>query len=384
MDRVLQLLNSARERTGLHDFGEDSFREGLEVLVRSLDTEARLNTVGRAVLDGQIVDLLANRLKIEDWYGRHPEIDDQDIIAPLIGIGLPRTGSTALGCLLGEDPHARSLRTWEATSPCPPPDPATVAGDPRLAVQAAAMERRAQMFPRMVGMLPTTATSPTECQLFMGYDFKSQIFEPFAEIPSYVDWLVNQADLVPTYRYVKRVLKLLQWRWPTTRWRIKNPSHILFVEALNRVFPDARFVMTHRDVAAVIPSVADLYMEMRKALSDSPDLIAIGRETADWCELGMRRMIAFRSAGQDHRFFDIHFEPFQADPFPTLEQLYRFLGEELTPEARAAMEAWRRSKPRSEQRYERTDPVMFGLNPAALRERFSFYSDRFGVLAAAA
>ena len=62
------------------------------------------------MLDGQIVDLLANRLKIEDWYGRHPEIDDQDIIAPLIGIGLPRTGSTALGCLLGEDPHARSLR----------------------------------------------------------------------------------------------------------------------------------------------------------------------------------------------------------------------------------------------------------------------------------
>ncbi len=384
MDRITQLLNSARERTGLHDFGGDSFREGLDVLVRALDSEARLNTTGRAVLDGQIVDLLVNRLKIEDWYDRHPEIDDQEIIAPLIGIGLPRTGSTALGCLLGEDPHARSLRTWEATSPCPPPDPATVASDPRVAQQAAAMERRAEMFPRMVGMLPSTATSPTECQLFMGYDFKSQIFQPFAEIPSYVEWLVDRADLVPTYRYLKRVLKLLQWRWPTMPWRIKNPSHILFIEALNQVFPDARFVMTHRDVAAVIPSVADVYLEMRKALSDSPDLVAIGREGADWCELGMRRMIAFRSAGQDHRFFDIHFEPFQADPFLILEQLYRFLGEELTPEARAGMEAWRRSKPRSEQRYERTDPAAFGLNPSALRERFRFYSDRFGVLAAAA
>ena len=384
MDKVTRLLDTARKQTGLQNFGEDSFREGLEVLAEALDREARLNATGRAVLDGQIVDLLANRLMIEDWYERHPEIDDQAIIAPLIGIGLPRTGSTALACLLGEDPHTRSLRSWEATSPCPPPDPATVADDPRIARQAAAMERRALMFPRMVGMLPSTATSPTECQLFMGYDFKSQIFQPFAEIPSYVDWLVNRADLVPTYRYVKRVLKLLQWRWPTTRWRIKNPSHILFIDALDQVFPDARFVMTHRDVAAVIPSVADLYLEMRKALSDTPDLVAIGREGADWCELGMRRMIGFREAGQDHRFFDIHFEPFQADPFPILERLYRFLGEELTPEARAGMEAWRRDTPRSEQRYERTDPAAFGLDRAALRKRFQFYSDRFGVLAAAA
>jgi hypothetical protein len=384
MDRVTQLLNSAREQTGLRNFGEHGFREGLEVLVEALDREARLNATGRAVLDGQIVDLLCNRLKIEDWYDRHPEIDDQDVVAPLIGVGLPRTGSSALGCLLGEDPHARSLRTWESTSPCPPPDPATMADDPRIARQEAAMERRARMFPRMVGMLPSTATSPTECQLFMGYDFKSQIFQPFAEIPSYVDWLVNRADLVPTYRYVKRVLKLLQWRWPTTRWRIKNPSHILFIDALDQVFPDARFVMTHRDAAAVIPSVADLYLEIRKALSDTPDLMAIGREGADWCELGMRRMIAFRDAGQDHRFFDIQFEPFQADPFPILEKLYDFLGEDLTPEARAGMAAWRRSKPRSEQQYERTDPATFGLDRAELRERFRFYSDRIGVLAAAA
>ena len=195
-----------------------------------------------------------------------------------------------------------------------------------------------------------------------------------------MDWLINRADLVPTYRYVKRVLKLLQWRWPATRWRIKNPSHILFITALNEVFPDARFVMTHRDVAAVIPSVADLYLELRKALSDTPDLPAIGRECADWCETGMRRMIAFRDAGQDHRFFDIHFEPFQADPFPILEKLYAFIGEKLTPEARAGMEGWRRSTPRSEQHYERTDPAAFGLDRQALRTRFQFYSDRFGVL----
>jgi hypothetical protein len=191
--------------------------------------------------------------------------------------------------------------------------------------------------------------------------------------------LNHKADLIPTYRYLKRVLKLLQWRWPTRRWRLKNPSHSLFILALNHVFPDARFVMTHRDVASVVPSVADLYYELHKAFSDIVDLPAIGLETSDFCELGMRRMIAFRDGGENHRFFDIHFIPFQQDPFPSIASLYEFLGEQLTAETRARMQAWRRSKPLDEQAYARTSPVEFGLDRNELRQQFQFYTDRFGV-----
>ena len=381
-DKVGAYLDRARAQTGFSDFGEDTFLVGLQVLVTALADEAGLNAAGTAAMDGMILALLSNRLKIEDWYARHPEIDESEIVAPLIGLGLPRTGSTALACLLGEDPATRSLRTWEATNPCPPPDPATVAHDPRIALQEQAMRRRAEMFPRMAAMLPSTATSPTECQLFMGYDFKSQIFQAHAQIPSYVSWLLHDADLVPTYRYLKRVLKLLQWRWASPRWRIKNPSHILFIDALDRVFPDARYVMTHRDIAQVVPSCADVYLELRQAFSDSPDLSAIGRECAEWCELGLRRTIAFREGGRDHRFYDIAFEPFQADPLAAIEGLYCFLGEELSPQACAGMEAWRRSKPLAEQVYQRTQPAAFGLDRAALRRQFQFYADRFAVRSA--
>ena len=104
-----ELLAAARDETGLDDFGDDSFRDGLERLVRSLRTEARLSAVGELALPHLIVNLLAQRLQIEDWYRRHPDIDDEPIAAPLIGLGLPRTGSTALSHLLAEDPHARSL-----------------------------------------------------------------------------------------------------------------------------------------------------------------------------------------------------------------------------------------------------------------------------------
>jgi len=378
MGRIKTLLDQATQQTGLSDFGEDCFREGLEILVNALDSEARLNEMGAAAMGFQIVDLLSQRLQVEDWYKRHPEIDEQEIIAPLIGIGLPRTGSTALACLLGEDQSARSLRNWEAMAPCPPPDAANLHDDPRIAKAEESMERRATVFPRMTSMLPSTATSPTECQLLMGHDFKSQIFQAFVEIPSYVEWLNYRADLVPTYRYVKRVLKLLQWRCPPNRWRLKNPSHSLFIGALSTVFPDARFVMTHRDVVSVIPSVADLYYELRQAYSDDVDLLAIGAETSDFCELGMQRMIDFRDAGNDDRFFDIHFAPFQQDPFPTLAELYQFLGEELTAETRARMQAWRDNTPR-DTGYERTDMKLFGFEAHRLRERFRFYAERFDV-----
>jgi hypothetical protein len=383
MSRVAVLMDRAQQQTGLGDFGADGFREGLEILVASLDGEAHLNDLGRSSMDMQLVDLLANRLQVEHWYSLHPEIDAQEIVAPLIGIGLPRTGSTALACLLGADPAVRSIRNWESMWPCPPPDAATLDSDPRPIKAQASMDRRSRLFPRMPAMLPSTATSPTECQQFMGYDFKSQIFQAFAYIPTYVDWLNHRADLVPTYAYVKRVLKLLQWRCPPRHWRLKNPSHSLFIDSLDRVFPDARFVMTHRDVVSVIPSVADLYYELHRAYSDRVDLLLIGRETSDFCALAVQRMIAFRDAGNDHRFFDIHFAPFQKDPFPILEALYAFAGEELTPQARDRMETWRQSTPR-DTGYERTDMTAFGLDPASLHRQFAAYSHRFNVPRAAA
>jgi hypothetical protein len=377
MSRAAELIAQAQAATGLSEFGDDSFREGLERLVASADREARFNDLGRAAFDGQIVGFLGMRLQVEDWYGRHPEIDEQEIAAPLIGLGLPRTGSTALSCLLAEDPNVRVIRTWEAIAPCPPPEATTQATDPRIAVAEAAMERRERLFPRMKAMLPSTATGPTECQTFMGYDFKSQLFQASARIPSYVEWLNHEADLVPTYAYVKRILKLLQWRCPPRRWRLKNPSHSMFITALDEVFPDARFWMTHRNVASVIPSVCDLYYEMSKAFSDDVDRRFLGEQNTAWTELGLQRLIAFRDAGNEHRFFDLHFAPFQADPFPTLERLYAWLGEPLTDETRRRMTAWRQAMPREKHGAHTYDPADFGIDLAALRERFRFYTARF-------
>ena len=75
------LMAAAVAQTGIGDFGDDSFREGLEILLRSLREEARLNAAGEAFLYPRIVGHLAQRLQVEDWYRRHPEIDDVPIEA---------------------------------------------------------------------------------------------------------------------------------------------------------------------------------------------------------------------------------------------------------------------------------------------------------------
>jgi len=376
LDRISTLIDRARTATSLRDLGEPSFREGLERLVASVDAQARLNEQGRALFEYQIVDLLSKRLEVEHWYALHPEIDEQQIEAPLIGLGLPRTGSTAFSCMLAADPRVRSIRAWESSAPCPPPETATELDDPRIAAQEQAMVHTALLSPRFQSMLPMTPTAPSECQMYMAQDFRSQVFQATYRIPDYVTWLNNEADLVPTYKHVKRILKLLQWRCPPTRWRLKNPSHIVFIEALDIVFPDARYWMTHRPIEDVIPSVVDLYAELSGPYTDDLDIRYIAEMNVGWTELGLKRVFEFRRNGNDPRFFDVEFSAFQGDPLNTIERLYAFLGEELTDEAHARMVAWRRDTPRNEYERREFDREGLGIDRKSLQARFAFNDER--------
>lgn len=369
-----ELLDAARAETGLTDFGEDTFLEGLEVLVRALQQEAALNSTGQAALRKMIVGLLSQRLQIEDWYRRQPEIDDERITAPLIGLGLPRTGSTALSFLLAEDPNARSLRMWEATAPCPPPS--TVHGDDRRIEDGRAdVAERKRTSPRRVALVPASATGPTECQSLMALDFRAHFFQAFAYVPSYSKWLLN-ADLTSTYRYELRALKLLQWGFEAQPWRLKCPTHLLFLDDLDKVFPDARFVWTHRDPAEVMVSVADLYAAVARSYCDDIDERYLGQLNIEHWSVGMERALAFRQKAGDDRFYDIDFRAMQHDPIREIRGLYAFLGEPVTPEFEAGMQGWWRENAEKRERNVHPDPATFGIDIDRIRPLFADYTAR--------
>ena len=263
-------------------------------------------------------------------------------MAPLFGLGLPRTGSTALSFLLAQDPNVRYLRQWESSQPCPPPS--TVEGrDPRI--RSAAGEKAGTR-----DHVPSDVHGPMECLDLMALDFKSQIFQAFAQIPSYSAWLLD-ADLTSTYLYERRVLKLLQWGEPTKPWRLKSPAHILFLEYLDRAFPDARFVMTHRDPTDVMLSVADVYADIAGVFTDHLDRHYLGRLNVKCWSVGMERALKFRDSGADPRFYDIDFRAMQADPIGEVRGLYAWLGEPVTAGVRvrdAAVVGAERGEPRAQ------------------------------------
>ena len=369
-----ELMDVARAETGLDDFGDDSFREGLEILVQSLRDEAKLNEIGELALRQRVILHLSQRLQIEDWYRRHPEIDDEPLDAPLIGLGLPRTGSTALSFLLGEDPNARSLRRWESAQPCPPPS--TVEGpDPRIAQAELEMEMQRQTTPRVLTLVPSTPTGPFECQDMMALDFKSQLFQAFAYVPSYSKFLLD-ADLTSTYLYERRALKLLQWGEPARPWRLKCPTHLLYLEYLDKAFPDARFVMTHRDPTDVILSVADVYFEVSKMFTDGIDPVYLGELNVEHWSVGMQRALAFRDAGNDERFYDIDFRAMQQDPIGEVRGLYEWLGEPVTTEFEEGMRSWWKQNAENRQEHERPDPATYGLDLDEVRPLFKEYVAR--------
>jgi len=367
-----ELEDGARAATGLDDFGSPYYREGLERTVESLNTEADLSETGAVIQHATISNALIQRLKIEETYARHPEIDDEIVGGPIFVIGLPRTGTTALSQLVAADPQFRSLRMWESQAPTPPPEAATQDCDPRIAQAEAGLQMLNDMFPLMKSLYNSEPTAPTECQDLMGMSFRTFHFDGVVRVPGYLAWLMT-CDMGETYLFHRRVLKLLQWHCPPNLWHLKTPVHVFALDALVEAYPNAKFLWSHRDPARVMGSVCSLIRYVRSWSSDRDDPVELGAEQLDSWSEGIRRAMDFRKRVGDERFSDVAFADLQADPVTTLAAGYESLGLEFTDAAARSVAHWAREhKPgtRGSHDYDLAD---YGLTPESVRERFTEY-----------
>jgi Sulfotransferase family len=368
----------ARAQSGLDDTGGDHYREGLERLVGSMNDEGGLSDMGEVMQHARLVALLEARLAVEETYRVHPEIDLEEIGGPLFVIGLPRTGTTALSQLVAADPQFRSLRTWESGSPVPPPETATEHTDPRIAVTEANLALMDEAFPLMRTMHHVEATTATECQDLMGMSYRTAHFDGFARVPSYMEWVID-TDMRETYRYHRRVLRLLQWHCPPTLWHLKTPVHMFALDALVEAYPDARFLWSHRDPTNVLASVCSLIHYTRSWSSDRDDSIELGAEELDRWWIAIQRAMAFRERVGDERFADISFGDLQTDPLNALARGLDQVGLSFDDRSRASVADWATThEPGSHgtHTYHLSD---FGLEPDQIRERFAPYYAKFDI-----
>lgn len=374
------LLASATEQSGgLTDFGDPSFRKALEVLCRSLETEANLSPLGRQLLHGKFIELLVNRLRIEQYFTQHPEIEQEQILAPIVIVGLPRTGTTLLQRVLASDPHLYSMPWWESRYPVPFPGEAVAAPLQRIERARGEVAVMVEAMPKLMSIHPMDADQADEEVMLMEHSFMAA-FNAYAHVPSYMDWL-HATDEKPAYDYLKRVLKFLQWQKRqrgivATRWVLKAPHHLLRMRLLLREFPGARVIQTHRDPVETIPSIASFIHTLWSIYGADASPVEAGQE---WSALMARAFHHTMDVRKDHpdSFLDVRFIDTVKQPLEVVRTIYRFAGLELTAEAEDSMQHWmeqNRRDSRAAHEYQISD---FGLSEAQLQRDFADYRAQY-------
>ena len=370
---------AAVDRTGLDDFGPDDFRTRLGRQLTEMDADPERTGLGRMLMFGDCVRYAANRLRIRDLLARHPEILDVEIAAPVIVIGLPRSGTTHLVNLLASDTRFRSMPLWESYEPVPDPrEPAGADGvDPRWTRCQQAWEAMQAGAPFVAAMHPMAPDHVHEENELMAPDFSNYNLEWVARAPQWRDHYLGH-DQTPHYAYLKQVLQILQWLRPRARWVLKSPQHLEQIGPLRTTFPDATIVVTHRDPVAVVQSTITMLTYGARTLYRTTRPEWYRDYWTDRIGRLLDASLRDRHLLPADRTVDVFFDEYMADELGTVQRVYDAAGIELTDAARAEIEAYRHAHPRGQDGrvvYDlRRD---FATTPAEVRARFDAYLDRF-------
>ena len=376
---VTTLLDKAKQSTDLHDLGDDSILEPLQRLVDALNNEANLNAHGREAMEKELVDTLANRLRVENHLKQHPELLAAPIVKPMFVFGLPRTGTTLLINLLNTDPQRRCLLRWESFDSVPPPRPEELSAGARYEKAQAISDMGLKYAPHISAIHHEDADSPSECQFAMTPSFVSQYYDSILHIPSYRQWFLHDADYLPAFRYHKRFLQHLQ-QHTGGRWTLKNPWHPLYLNALTTVYPDAQLVMTHRDPVEVLGSASSLLKAVRPIFSDQVDLKDIAQCLLETFDLMIERSEQYRATHGSDAIYDVLYTNMMRDPLGEIRKLYAQFDEPLTPAAEAAMQAYLDANPKGKHGRHEYSIEEFGLTKQQVHERYRDYCERYGII----
>ena len=332
------MIAAVQRRTGLSDFGDEWFLEPLEVLVRSINEEARLTPLGARIQKSRIVSALSTRLRVEHLLREHPEIRDIDLGKVIVIAGLQRTATTTLHRLIAADPRARALRSWEALSPVPLPGERS--GQPWRRMREARLAARAIRYlaPDFLAIHPVEHDAPEEEIFLLDLSFMSQSPEAMMHVPSYSRWLEEQ-DHTRCYEYMLTVLKILHWQQPGDFWVLKTPHHMEHLDVLLDVFPDVCVVQTHRDPRKSIPSFLSMVAHGRGMLSDQVDPEEIAAHWVRKTRRMMERSMEVRRRADDGQFVDVSYRELVADPIGELRRVYRAAGVRFSEEVEEAAKA---------------------------------------------
>jgi hypothetical protein len=371
-----ELIEIAKDRCGLDDFGGGEFFEPLSRLLESCQREAHLNLVGKLALRADVVRTLSNRLLMERDRQLLPEIVNQQIRQPVFIVGLPRSGTTLLHMLLAADPDHRAPLCWEVMWPSPPGKNHEEERIQRATKSLASLRWLAPTFDHVHATGPEL---PQECVSLMSPSFLSDQFDTMYNVPSYRAWFLQQ-DLRPAYEFHRRFLQHLQQRKKARRWVLKAPTHLFALPALLSIYPDARFVQTHREPIEAIASVSSLITILRRVFSDDVHPQEVAREAWRYWSETMTKFMRDRDRYlSSERICDLNYTDIRRDPMAAVRYIYTYFGWPLSPEAERCIGDSLAKQPPEQNGFHRYRASQFGLEMMDYESDFGAYCARFGL-----
>jgi hypothetical protein len=373
------LLDEAKKATGLTDFGRSGFLESYQVFLKSLEEEADLNAFGREYTRGGTLQSLTNRLWTADCFRAHPEIAARKIKSPLIIVGHHRSGTTRLHRMISTDRRLRHLQTWESLNPAPRLGQPDLGKAERYREIDEGIQGLDALFPGFGNAHPMSAGWAEEEMLLQRHSFGSAALFFAFNNPSYYDWF-KSFDKTENYADMADHLRLLSWSTndpEDKRWVLKNPTHMMDLDRLMALFPDAKLVFLHRDPVKTAGSLMSMRWLFAVQLTDQPLRAAIRDMSLDLCETMARRCMETRDRlVPKDQFIDVGFDEMNGDWRQVMRRIYDFADLELTPSAEREMAEWL-AQSEAENRhgghhYKLED---FGTSAGEVNERMKFYRD---------
>ncbi|MGC2652747.1 MAG: sulfotransferase [Mycobacterium sp.] len=382
---LTSVLADAQRKETLTDWGPGEFERPLGVLLADY-AEADLNAIGIHILRSGILHSLRMRLRAQEWIRRHPEILDERITAPIVVVGMMRSGTTLLQRLLAADPRINCAYGWEVVEVAPQLDHRFTGTDPRIAISEARESKSRELAPLLFAIHPMYARQAEEEIVFLADAFLSHVPESGAHLPNYRSWLDTQ-DFAPAYDHLHRMLQFLQWqkgrkgsqeRPVAQRWVLKSPAHLGYLSLLRARFPDVHVVHMHRDPRTTIASGASLNATLHAMHVDTVDLHRVGAQWLQRMGWTNDRAMTVRDGWADDgtRVTDIAFHDAVADPIGQVARVYDTVGLPLTVEAEDAMRRWLVERP-AEAARPPYGLATYGLHGEQVDERFALYNKRF-------
>lgn len=365
-----KLVRAARRRTGLADFGGEDFREPLALMLEDLRGDERITPLGRVTVRAVLTQVLETRLLLRHAERAGRGRDLAPVRAPLVIVGLPRSGTTHLHNLLSRVPALQFLPLWRSIVPFRPPGWRGVLPDLRRVHTAARLRAIDFLMPRLRAMHEMEVDEPHEELQLCAPALRSFFFEASFDVPRYRAWYAGRQHY-DAYAYLRRALQLLDGGGGKRRWVLKSPQHLDQLPALTAAFPDAVILRTRRDPVDAALSLITMILYSRRAIYRRVD---VRREARAWFER-LARMLADARAHAEAlpagRVYDVDFDGFVADPVGTVEEILRFGGVDCDAATREALRDYQANHPRN--RYGRVvyEYDSLGLDPEEMRDRFA-------------